>query len=96
MAWFYTTFALFCWVFTIGGSVMTLDQPDGANALSVIIPALLFGIPAIITTVAACRLFHRHYRQGHGANPYAGLIGIDGKDIASALDVKSLQMQHFD
>lgn len=90
MAWFYTMFALFCWVFAIMGAVMELDQHGS------IVPALLFGIPAIITTVIAVRLFHQYYEMHHDANPYAGLLGVDGKDIASELGVKSLQMQHYD
>lgn len=90
MAWFYTMFALFCWVFAIMGAVMELDQHGS------IVPALLFGIPAVITTVIAVRLFHQYYEMHHDANPYTGLVGVDGKGIASTVGVKSLQMQHYD
>lgn len=90
MAWFYATFALICWVFAIVGIMAELDQHDG------IVPTLFFGIAAIVTTVIAGRLFHQYYEMHHDANPYAGLLGVDGKDIASELGVKSLQMQHYD
>lgn len=90
MAWFYTMFALVCWAFIIVGIMAELDQHEG------IVPVLLFGIPAIIFTVIAGRVFHQYYEMCHDANPYTGLVGVDGKDIASTVGVKSLQMQHYD
>ncbi|PJM74187.1 hypothetical protein CS006_03415 [Bifidobacterium primatium] len=96
MAWFYTKFALFCWVFAIGGLYFQLDQYDGRIALDTIMPALLFGIPAIITTVVAGASFYRWYGLHRTRNPYQGLIGVVGKDIAAAVGGKSLKMPNYD
>ncbi|NEG95492.1 hypothetical protein GFD17_01740 [Bifidobacterium sp. SMB2] len=96
MAWFYTKFALFCWVFAIGGLYFQLEQYDGRIALDTIMPALLFGIPAIITTVVAGASFYRWYGLRRTRNPYQGLIGVVGKDIAAAVGGKSLKMPNYD
>ncbi|MBW3088639.1 hypothetical protein KIH77_07850 [Bifidobacterium sp. 82T24] len=99
MAWFYTKFALFCWVFAIGGLYFQLDEYGGRIAFDTILPVLLFGIPAAITTVVATVSFRRWHVLRHDNNPYDGLIGVYGKDIAYAVGNdpdESLEMPHYD
>lgn len=96
MAWFYTKFALFCWVFAIGGLCFQLDEYNGRIGFDTIMPALLFGIPAAITTVVAAVSFRQWHRLRHGRNPYDGLIGVNGKDVAGAVNAASLKMPHYD